>query len=456
MSFVAFDSGSPAFEMHTVISELTDAPSDLAPDAGAVSTSQPILSWTFDDQVSRTVQIDTPAAGMEPDEIAPDYSVTLTSTSPELALASIPKTLVGAGPHYFRVQATAAGAIEPSEWSEWAEFTVSALPSLIVDSPTGPFGDPSPTVTAHLSSGTRDTWRVMVTGPSRADVRADSNYRTGPISFAVPELVKGRKVVETGGWIYIEAHDSVDRAVGVGAPDFVSQWVEIVLTDSGGLEPVELLLISPEAKGDPRNRWRWQRNEAADGWLLGQGDTILRRLDPSEVNVIGGFYDFLDSGEVQPLRPHDLWVKALDGGQSSAPAVRRDQSHTVEGLWLLPDDGTEPIVLQGTEVGGFVETDRRATFSPLRGPDIDIIYDTNPGRTGNFEGVISTLHGTDVWASIDRIKALRKSSTRLVRMVWGSQTMRVRVVDLDVTSSPDILSHTLTHIVRFGFVQVGD
>lgn len=454
LTFAASDSGLPSFELDVILSELTDAPTNLAPDGGAVPLQRPVLSWEVDDQTARQIQVDTPAVGEEPDGFSPDFDTDMeTSVSQEFDLAASSHTPVGPGSHFWRVAVPGDDGLP--DWSDWAEFTVAALPGLVVDSPVGPFGDPSPTVVAHLATGTLDHWRVMVTGPNRADVRVDSGRQTGPLSFEVPEMVQGRRVVETGGWIYIEAHDTTDRAVAVGAPDYSFAWVEIVLSDTNVIAPVESLLVAPEAQGDPRNRWRWQRNEAADAWLLGQGDTILRRLDPSEVNVIAGFYDFLDSGEVQPLRPHDLWVKAVEGQGSSEPTVRRDQSHAVSGLWIIPDGG-EPIVVQGTEVGGFIETERRATFEPLRGPSIDIIYDANPGRTGNFVGVVSTAYGTDVWAMLDRLKALRQSPTRLARMVWGSQTMKVRIVDPDFSSAPGILPATLEHDVRFGFVQVGD
>lgn len=452
--FYATESGSPAWELHVTISDITDPPSSLRPAGGAVSTSRPILSWTAPFQVARRIQVDTPAVGVDPDEVAPDFDTGMVvSVDPSFDLAASSHTPAGAGPHYWRVQVEAEGDDVAPVWSDWAEFTVSALPTLVIDSPTGPFGDPSPTLLAHLSSGTLAHWKAMVTGPSRADVRARTGLQTGPIAWNIPHRNNGREVIEDGGWIHIEAADTVDRAITVGQSGTISVWVPIQFAPSDTVTPPTNLRVTQLPDGDPRHIWTWARTEAADAWVLTIDGKNVQIITADDVTFSSGIYTWQDHGEIPGLRQHTLGVQALEGSEVSVAATVAHTS-TAEGVWLLPDD-TDPIHLDGTAVSGFTNVGRYATYQPVIGPPVEVIYDPNPGRVGTFTGTISDFR-QDVWATLDAIEALRGSRTRRARLVWGSQSIRVRVIDPDATSADDIQPNTLRHVVRFDFVEVGD
>ena len=79
--FYAGDSGKPAFELHGTLSDITDAPSNLRPDGAAVGTATPVLAWYADDQVARRVQVDTPAALADPDDVAPDFDTGMEAST---------------------------------------------------------------------------------------------------------------------------------------------------------------------------------------------------------------------------------------------------------------------------------------------------------------------------------------------------------------------------------------
>lgn len=451
--FYATDSGSPAWELHLTLSELTEAPDGLRPDGAAVATSRPILAWEAQDQVAFRVQVDTPAAGADPDDLFPNFDTGMvTGVDQQYDLAASGHNPAGAGPHYWRVQVVAEGETELSEWSDWAVFTVTAMPALVIDSPTGPFGDPSPTLAAHLSSGTMAYWKVKVTGPDRADIRYRSGLQTGPLVVEVPKRHKGRRVIVDGGWIYFEAADDVDRAVAVGQPGVASAWVPIQFTDDGALTAPTNLTVAQLGEGDPRLVWAWQRTEAADAWVLEVDGANFEIIAADEITLSGGVYSWTDSGQVSPLRPHTLAVRALEGSKVTEPATRV-HTHTVKGVWLIPDDG-DPIRLNGTAVSGFANTSRYARYTPLQGPPVDVIYDPNPGRVGAFSGTVDSRQ--DVWAALDQIEALRRSRTRFAQLIWGSQSIRVRLVDPDATSADSILPTNLEHDVRFEFVEVDD
>lgn len=460
--FYASESGQPAWEFHITLSDLTDAPTNLRPDNGAVTTSTPILAWEAEDQVRRRVQVDTPAALADPDDVSPDYdSGWATTADLEFNLATSGHTPAGAGPHYWRVQVEAEGDETAPEWSDWAEFTVAALPSLIVDSPTGPFGDPTPTLLAHLATGTLESWKAEVTGPDRADVRVRTGVQTGPIEWTIPKRADGRRVIVEGegGWIHLRAWDDTERAVAVGERDYMEAWIAAEFDDDLGVAAPGALSVVQYAAGDPRNVWRWTLAEAADAYLIQVDGRTVARLEPEDVAVSAGVYSWTDSGEVSPLRPHTLSVRAVDGNERSVAASVVDRSHVVKGMWLLPvdDDGRsdgEPMMFAGTPVGGFVNVGRHAVFQPHVGPPVYITYDANPGRTGVFQGSIDARQ--DVWAVVDQVEALKTSRRRLARMVWGSQSILARVLDADATSADGILPSNLEHDVSFTFVQQGD
>ncbi len=466
--FYATDSGQPAWELLISLSDAPEEPSNQRPDGGgAVETGEPIVAWDFVDlggesteQAESQVQVDTPAVGVDPDEVSPDFdSGWEANTEPEYDLAASSYVSPGPGPTFWRARVKDAAGVE-SGWSDWAEFTVDALPSLIVDSPTGPFGDPSPNLLAHLSSGTVTAWKAFATGPNRSDVRVHTNIRTGAIDWTIPAKNKdGRRVFreDQDCWIYLRVWDDVDRAVAVGQKPYVDVWIPATFTDDDAVTAPTELTVSQFAvvDGDPRHEWSWERTEAADAYKVRVDGVTVARIDADEVTADGGVYSWVDSGEIPPLRDHTLEICALDNGSASLPATTGHAGHVVKDVWLLPEDeDLEPIHLAGTAVADFAKSDRVATYTPLVGSEVDVIYDY-VGFTGSFEGSVD-LRQEDVWATLDQIEALRLSRNRDARMVWGSQSIMVRVADIHATSSEDQNRHNLKHTVRFRFVQVGD
>lgn len=459
--FRSADSGDLAWELHVTLSDVPEVPDNLRPDGGAVVTSVPILAWEYvdlggdlTDQAQARIQVDTPTGGADPDEVAPDFdSGWLTNTEPQFDLDASAHTPAGAGPHYWRVNVK-DGDDGESGWSDWAEYTVTALPNLVVDSPVGAFGDPTPQLLAHLSSGTIRSWKAFVTGPDRADVRAETGLRTGTIDWTVPEKNEhGKRVLreDEAGWIYLRVRDSIDRALAVGQKAFRDVWIPVDWDEDLGVTAPTGLTVTPIADGDPRRLWEWSCAEAPDAWVIQvDGVTIARLTD--EVTVDAGVYSWTDNGQVAPYRPHQLRVRAVEDGQRSTPATHNDVGTPAEGVWVLPEaDGIDPIVFDGNSIGGFARNDFRATYVNSEGEEIDILYGTPP-RTGTFEGWIDSRQ--DVWEALDNVELLRRSRNRMAQIVWGSQSVRARVRDPDGTPADDFLEENQRHVARFGFVQV--
>lgn len=460
--FRSKESGDPAWELHVTLAADADEPANLRPDGGgAVATAEPILAWDFDDQQSYQVQVDTPAVGVDPDAVAPDYdSGWVTAVDPQHDLAAAVYTPpAGTAPTFWRVRVTDGDGNE-SAWSPWAEFTVAAVPSLIVDSPVGAVGDPRVSVAAHLSAGTVASWEVWATGPDRSDVRWRSGVRDGAIDVQVPAKNADKRAVfteGTGGWLYIKAQDTVDRATAVGQQVYVDTWVEVTFAADGTLiAPTSLSVAQTtdiDGNADPRLVWRFTITDIPDAVNLMSDGVTFETIDAADLPTpSSGVYTITDGGQVSPMRPHTLGVAAVWAGKASTPNTR-DHRHSVNGLWLIPDADIEPVWLAGTAVSGFAKGDRRATYTPVKGAPVDITYDYE-GMSGTFEGFVDSRQ--DVWGALDRIEALRVSRNRLARLVWGSQSIMVRMRDIHSTSSDEILPNNLQHVVRFGFVQVGD
>lgn len=460
------DSGEPAWELHVTLSDAPEQPANLRPDGGAVSSGSPILAWDFLDlggdsteQAAVRIQVDSPAGGADPDGVTPDYdSGWQTNADPQWDLAGR-HAAAGAGPHFWRVQVRDATPNE-SEWSDWAEFTVAAAPTLVIDSPTGPFGDPTPTLLAHLTGDTVKSWQAMATGPDRSDVRAESGMQTGAINWTVPERGNdgtGRRVLreDEQGWLYVRAWGQTPRAVAVGQQPYVEAWIQADWDEDAGVTPVSNLLVGQVAQNDPRLLWSWERTEAAEAYLLQVDGITVARVAAEDVAVDAGRYQVTDRGQVPPMRPNLRSVRAVEDGNVSA-AVSVLSRHNVALLWFIHDE-LGPLGIADTELSRFTRVDRLASYTPVSGPEIDVIYDFE-GRRAEVEGQIFTgwCGDVDVWAAVDLWRAVATSATRTGQLVWGSQSVRVRVRDVDVTSHDDIDPASNLHVVRFGFIEVGD
>lgn len=478
--FYARGSGSPNWQLDVVLSDAPDQASNLRPRGGGeVDTVKPlIVAWDFIDlggdsteQADSWVQVDVPAAGADPDEVAPDYSsgwqpnldpqwnLSAIASGPAFAMPAVDVDI------HWRVLVRDADGNVPQDddgndlWSDWAVFRRHALPTLVVDSPTGVFGDPTPQVLAHLSGGTLKWWKALVTGPDRGDVRYELGRSTGPFDFTIPRRNEdGRRIIKEseGGWLYLRARDTRDRAVAVGQSTYVDTWVPLNLVDDGLVDPPTGLTVEPVTPGDFRMRWRWSRTEAADAWLPFVEDDSIERLELDDVTILApGQYEWIDSGHVPPFRDVDLHMRAVEVGEKrSAPSTVPGHVHETYSIWLLIDGEEFPIRLRGKVTPDQVQrNDRVATYIPLEGEEVDILYD-NPGRTGQVEATVDFRQ--PVWRDLKAIERLRKSRKRTGRLIYAAESQRVRLRSPDYGPTDLFTPENLQHFVRFGIVEVGD
>lgn len=457
------ESGEPAWEMDVTVSDAPDVPSNLKPDGGAASTSSPHVGWDFvdlggesTDQAQSRVEVREGAATADPDLLAVTFdSGWVINADPTYDLAAS-AYVPGAGPSYFWRVNVQDGDGNESGFSDWAEYTVAAKPTVVMDSPTGTFGDPSPRVLAHLSTGTIETWDAIVTGPDRSDIRARTGRSTGAIDWQVPFRVDGRRVIREGkqGWLRVRIWDTTDRAAAIGDPAYSVLWTPLNLDEDALLAAPTGLSVAPLGDGDPRNRWTWSRTEAAEAWLLQVDGNTIVRLDADDVTASAGTYTWDDAGHLPPLRDITVGVRAVDAGKTSK-AVTRSHSHHVVGVWIVPEDGAdEPVCMAGGEHDDWVTEDTYATYTTLTGRTRHVFYGWKP-RTGSFVGTLDA-RDPDVYAALERLENFGFNKNRYFRLVWGSQSEQVRLRDIDGTSSTEILPNNDEHVVRFKFDARGE
>lgn len=449
--FWSYDSGEPAWELSVTLSQSPEQPTQLRPDGGAVGSSAPVLAWDGDgDGVIPQAEFQVLVYDSEADVTANFDSGWVVSPDPEYDLAAT--AYVPLATPFWTVQTkSATGAL--SEVSDRASFTTTAKPTLVMDSPTGGvIGDPSPSVAAHLSSGTLTMWRAWVTSGDRSDVLYDTGNRTGALAFTIPTRSGGKPVLrdEQAAWLRIRAWDAVDRVAAVGDPTYTETWTAITWDDDVIPAPTALT-VTPSAVGDPRMVWQWSHVETAEAYLLQVDGITMLRVDPADISIVAGVYTYTDQGQLAPLRTHNLTVRAVELSKRSPASNTVVHAHTAEGVWAIPLDGTDPAVFRGTAVENIVREDHVATYQLQDGSSVDIIYG-RPGLKGNLD---LTASGDDAFDTLDALDALVPDGTTVpvVQLVWGSRSIRARLTSPHHIPASEITPGNLLHRARFGFVE---
>lgn len=455
--FVSAEAGGAAWSLALNLSDAPDIPSDLAPDSGAVSTTKPSLSWTFDDvggesSTQGMCWVQFSATG---NFASPDWdSGWVTTTLPMLDLSTTTFPGLTGTTTYWRV-AVADGAGLWSAWSDPASVSYLAKPAVVMDSPTGgTVGDPTFPVQAHLASGTVARWQIQLfdlADPSKLLMGAAGN---GALSYVIPATDNlGRAIFHFDHsyrlkvWLW---QSGVTRANGViGDPSYSEAVVDFAFATTLTV-PTPTSLDWQQVDGGPRITWTWQATVSPDAWLLTEDGKQVARLTPDQVAHSGGWYSWTDAGTLRPLHPHKLGVQAISNGDVGDKLITHCTPE-VAGVWIVDGDWTAMLLQDAQDWSGSVTyPERRVTYQTLdAGADVDIVYGTAP-ITGQFEGLIESST-SDVLDVIDHLEGLRDTPWQTVRLVWGSRSELVRLNQIDVHPTASTIADNLLHSVRFGF-----
>ncbi len=466
----AFFYGFATVDSWVLTIETSDAPNTptvLQPDAGVISASKFVIRTDFTDLAGSTEQTAIQVQ-VDPDATAPYAfdSGEVATNVPELDLAATAYAgLADGATTKWRVRVKDGDGYW-SGWSDWATVTRVAKPTLILDAPTGGvLFDATPTVQAHLSSGTVKAWSVLVTdGDDRTAIR-HSNRLPAPspasaaMAVAIPERDEDGDLVFRDDQTYqirVRAYDRLDRVQGRPEdPPYIEVWTTVEFDDDDAVTaPATLTADSPT--GSPRIRLSWARPGTADGWVITRDGKRIARLNADDVTVNAGTYRWTDPGAA-PNETHTWTVRAVTNGKQGLPRATQGNV-AVKGLWLMSVHGD--VVLDGNNVSGLRKKDRRATYKlPNRRDDIDIVGALE-GLSGAYEGSIQYTHYRRTEADVDAARAIlekiRLDPATPVRMVHGTSSIPVLLRNLSVTVGDEYQPNTRQHAVSFECWQVGE
>lgn len=465
----AFDSGEPSWTLTLELSDAPEQPSDLAPNGGSVSESEPIWSWDFTDlggtsteQAAFKVQAD-PAA----DEISPNFdSGWVTDTDPQYdsSVGSYAGPSSG-GSDQWRVMVRDGDGLE-SVWSDWAPFTYTPKQTLTIDNPgvAGLIYDPTPPIEAHLSAGTLRAFRIRITkGSDRTVILYDSGIQPAShatdIEWTLPLRYQGRRIFhdDTNYQVNVRAWDTVDRAEGVvGDTTYVEQWRTFTF-DNDATVTAPVLVSVGSYLGSPRMQFVATRSVDPDAWEIRRNGKFYIRLPNSAFTESpSSTFTWIDGGYSDPRESATWTIRAIVGGRRSAASNAIVAQTTPEGVWLIRNQ-SDMVCLDGVaSVDGFRTLDRRATYKPINvGYDVDIITGQE-GVSGPFEGEISTGSLQTVSAALATLEAIKDEPMRSFRMVWATKSIPVKLRHLTALPASDYRTNSQKHKVTFEFWQVGD
>lgn len=443
--FWSSNSGRDAWEFAVEWSDSPEQAENLRPSGGAVASPTPILTWDASGQTAFHVRIFSTE-----DALTPVWSSGwIMSSQSRLDLSAT--SYLGGGGWWEVSYRSARGGPADSTVSDRVQFTVTPVSPVVLDAPTGGVvTTATPTVTAHLASGTVARWQMMITGESRSDIRADSDVQDGPVaSWQVPAAP------DKTGWPVLESRYHVDdsvlvegetRQLGIllwddeervdaeGDQTHVELWTDITWDETVALEVPSNLTVEQLGAG-PLLRWRWERSSTSSIQIL-VDDRMVRTVPESQIQTVAGVHTWDDDGWLAPLWPVQVAIRAEedDGDRSrkSAP-VAANLNRVVEGTWLVAD-GEPPVELLGADLESLSRVDPTAVFELTNGNQVHYRHGRGPlaGELSFNLSVGSRTPEGGIYESLrilDRI-ASRPRRPRSVRLVGANLSIPVIIDSL--------------------------
>lgn len=455
----AFNAGGQPWTLTVETSDLPVEPATLTPQ-GKVSLAKWVCRVEdFESLGAMQVRVDA-------DKVAPfDFeSAEVATAIPQLDLAATAYAGLadGAATCWQARVKTTDGFWSP--WSDWVEVTRSTKPTMTVTVPAAgvPLTDPTPTVTASLApAGDADTrWRVQV---ARVSAPTEILYDSGDaltgttLAHTVPLRWNGETVISGDGdyRFIIDAWDSAERVPSMGDPTYVRVVRDVALDADALVNPPQTLRAAQAENGHPGVVLRWTREGAApDRFVILRNGSNLEVLDAADVAVGPNTWQWVDD-TATPYRQSRYGIKAIEDGKQSIVGPRAWITPKPIGVWILSEHGD--VVLKGTGVENFKQTDKRTTFElPFSNEAVDMITAVAGYSCDSADFEIDDHDaGQDLQTALAVLKTIRSRSYEPVRLVWATGSVRAYLQGLSVTPHPETLpGHGWErHIVSFGFRQ---
>jgi len=387
----------------------------------------------------------------------------IAGIDPELDLNTVVPPFAGfsvdGGTDQWRVRVK-DGAGLWSDWSDWSMWTYKAKPTLVMDSPSGTLlSDPSPTILAHISSGTLTAFRIRVAaGSDKTRLRYDSGKRSASgtslahtIPFKNTDEVKIFKD-DASYWLNVRVWDTYDREGTPGDPPYMETWVLVTFNDDGAVSAPTLSSVTQPGIL-PKVQLVWTRGSAPDNWVVLKDGEKHARLDPADVSSGGGTYTWQNPEYTEAYESHTWKVKAMVAGVQGPPSNSIAFKPTLSGVWLVDPDTDLGVMIRETGVSDWRRLDRFVKYKPVNRNNSVNIYDAQEGLSGSMEGVIDDGEPYAITTARGRLRAFKDAPTKAVWLLAMDVAVKVRLENLSWSPSPEAHETLLRDQVSFSFEQ---
>lgn len=406
-----------------------EAPTQLRPDHGnAVSIARPTFQWTpvvdaldsYQFQISTTSDFSSFVGGQDSGQVA--------STDPE---HTINFDLTPGTTYYWRAKVWNAAGVE-SAYSETAEMTRTAKPTLTIDNPAA---DPNDFVTEAtppfawtVSGGTQTKYQVLVWRGTT--LLHDSLERSGADDDYTPASNLALNTTSTYR-VVIRIWDDVSRQATPGDPPYVEAEREFTFVPDATVDPVDTIVAASGVS--PWPEVTVTRAVAPDYFqVFSDGVPVTGLIEPSDVFVSGTTYTItvrsLDPFTTYPL----LTVAAIVNGATSSANPTVSVRTEPEGIWLCDEDGNNPVcIVSNADTGRWSSSETSAVHQPVGSPYAVVIFQSGGARNGVVEGFLqgnqSGLEDIDIDEWKARFRALTEPPGQKLILSLTDTTLPVYV-----------------------------
>jgi hypothetical protein len=331
--------------------------------------------------------------------------------------------------------------------------------------------DSTPTIEAHLSSGSSSTtrWQVrLIDAVNSSKVLYDSgaDITGATLSHTIPHRWRNKVVMPDDGnyRLIVKCWDRSDRVGSYGDQPYILVDKTIQLDTDGTVAAPSGLEVSQPLAGAPDVLLHWTATADPDYFTAHRLDgtewsKIPFQIMPDDARVEPGVYEWVDA-TASPNVPHSYRIRAHVAGKQSAACPQASITPPVVRVWMRSEFGT--VMLHGDDIDNIKQTDARTTYQlPYAYEDVDVIGAIRGYSADSVSFVIDTRPLNGYIQDVDEARAIleqiRQHPHKPVQLVFATVSIAVYLRGLSVTPyskmRPD---RDRTHTVSFGFFQTND
>lgn len=424
--------------MEVVYTIPAKVPTNLAPQGGAVSIGDPVLTFTTgDDTVAIQVQVDPASDGVSPDfdsgEVAATAGVLDLADTAYAGLADAASTT-------WRARAKSASGW--SAWSQWVTFERVDLEVAALTSPIATPADGTPPF-EWTFSGTQTAWQADFLD-SAGKVLDSSGLVAGADTAWTP--ARGLNATGSTGTARIRLHDDVTRIATPGAPIYAEDTVDITVTFDGTVDPLDTLVAAQTANIPAVNLTGTRADGVPDEVAIFRDGVQVARMAGTDV-FTGTAFAWTDW--TAPMNSSTVYRVApiVDNAVASGgPTVTVTPS--CAGLWIVNPETAVGAVLWDSDEGSWDATDVATVHRPVA-EDAPVVRRRlrRVPLVGSLSGRAITVRDLDVDDTLDALDEFASDDAGTeYRIIAGHLNLRAIVGDILVTPVPYEKAETIAKV----------